>query len=300
MKRIIILTTVLISLVAGVSAQSLNMIKLQEMIKPDRSHAYYSPVTTVVVDLTVSRETIKTGPYARFAQKFFGVIAPLADKNVYSLISASLSYCDTECFVIPVPTTLPEQTVVTMSHRGSAVEFPRVLPDRLSASGKSAEDAASDAAQTIFNLRKRRADLVTGEYAETVYGAGLQAAIERIDQMENEYLELFFGKQTTTTYTVRYRVTPYSSQNTEVVCRFKEDSGIVPSSDLSGEPVVLECRPEGVASATYPPVEKPSKSGIPYLVADMVNCRVMFGKRELGGLELPMYQYGTVVMISNK
>ena len=37
------------------------------------------PQTTVVVDITVARESVVTGPYARFAQKYFGVLAPLAD-----------------------------------------------------------------------------------------------------------------------------------------------------------------------------------------------------------------------------
>lgn len=301
MRRIIVsLAVVIMCSSAGVYAQSLGVSRVGEMVKADGSRVYVSPSTTVVVDLTVSRETVKTGPYARFAQKHFGVIAPLADKNVYSLVAANLFYYDTDRPMSFAPSILPEPSSDAVSHRGGADDFPRVLPDRLNAVGKSAEDAAADAAQTIFNLRKRRAELVTGEYAETVYGAGLKAAIERIDQMENEYLELFFGKQTNTTYTVRYYVTPSASQNTAVVCRFKDDSGLMPSADLSGEPVVLECRPQGMAAAAYPQSAKPAKSGVEYRVADMVNCRVMFGKRELGSAEIPMYQYGATVVVPSK
>lgn len=301
MKRIFIsLAALLMCSVAGVNAQSLGMTRVGEVVKADGSRVYVSPSTTIVVDLTVSRETIKIGPYARFAQKYFGVIAPLADKNIYTLVSASLSYNDIDHPAAFVKQVLSESNTVALSHRGSESDFPRVLPDRLSASGKSVEDAAAEAAQNIFNLRKRRAELVTGEYAETVYGAGLKVALQRIDQMENEYLELFFGKQTVTTYSVRYFVTPSASQNKEIVCRFKENSGIVLSSDLSGEPVVLECRPQGIATAAYPQNEKQAKSGVEYRVADMVNCRVMFGKSELGSAEIPMYQYGAKVMVSGK
>lgn len=54
---------------------------------------------------------------------------------------------------------------------------------------------AQDAANAIFSLRRHRIDLVTGEAGENVFGAGLKAALEEIDRLEQEYLSLFLGKQ---------------------------------------------------------------------------------------------------------
>lgn len=305
MKRMkaIFTTCVAVVAISGASfAQTLDMMPIGEMIRPDGSRAYVVPATSVVVDITAAKEVVKTGPYARFAQKYLGVIAPLADKETYSLLSAKMTYFDSESRRHVMPGELPSAQSSVFVHTGSADEFPRVLPDRRDATGKNVEEAAADAAKTIFSLRKRRAELVTGEYAETVYGAGLQAAIERIDKMENEYLELFFGKQVTTQYTMRYTVTPISGDNTTVVCRFREDSGLMPANDLSGEPVLLECRPEGLASSIYPPDRRRTAkpTDLEYAVADMVNCRIMSGKRELGSASIPMFQYGVKTIFSVK
>ena len=274
--------------------QVLDVAPVGDAVMPDGRRVYAMPQTTVVVDITVARESVVTGPYARFAQKYFGVIAPLADKETYTLRSAAVSRYDPVVTRDLNPGPIPAPHTEIYADTGSAEEFPRVLPDRRSASGSSLENAARDAAQTIFDLRSRRTELITGDYAETVYGAGLATAVERIDRMENEYLELFFGKRSVTTYTVRYYVVPDAEGRTFVVCRFCDDRGLLPADDLSGEPVVLECRPQGVAVTAYPPQRKrtPRSDEAEYAVADMTDCRVMFDRTELGNAVLPVYQYG--------
>ena len=274
--------------------QVLDVAPVGDAVMPDGRRVYAMPQTTVVVDITVARESVVTGPYARFAQKYLGVIAPLADKETYTLRSAVVSRYDPVVTRDLNPGPIPAPHTEIYADTGSAEEFPRVLPDRRSASGSSLENAARDAAQTIFDLRSRRTELITGDYAETVYGAGLATAVERIDRMENEYLELFFGKRSVTTYTVRYYVVPDAEGRTFVVCRFRDDRGLLPADDLSGEPVVLECRPQGVAVTAYPPQRKrtPRSDEAEYAVADMTDCRVMFDRTELGNAVLPVYQYG--------
>ena len=93
------------------------------------------PQTTVVVDITVARESVVTGPYARFAQKYFGVIAPLADKETYTLRSAAVSRYDPVVTRDLNPGPIPAPHTEIYADTGSAEEFPRVLPDRRSASG---------------------------------------------------------------------------------------------------------------------------------------------------------------------
>ena len=294
------LAAVVLAACAGTAAgQALDMAPVGDVEMPDGRRVYMMPQTTVVVDVTVVCERVVTGPYARFAQKYFGVIAPLADKEVYTLRSATLGCYDPLTAPDPVPGALPPSNTAVYGVTEHAEEFPRVLPDRRSATGSSLENAARDAAQAVFDLRNRRADLVMGDYAETVYGAGLATAVERLDRMENEYLELFFGKRIVTTYTVRYRVVPDERSRAFVVCRFREDSGLLPASDLSGEPVVLECRPQELAAKVYPPQRKRAlrSDEAEYAVADRVDCRVVFDTVELGSAELPIYQYGETTVL---
>ena len=51
------------------------------------------------------------------------------------------------------------------------------------------EDAAREAANTIFSLRRHRIELITGEAGENVFGEGLKAALAEIERLEQSYLE---------------------------------------------------------------------------------------------------------------
>ena len=142
--------------------QVLDVAPVGDAVMPDGRRVYAMPQTTVVVDITVARESVVTGPYARFAQKYFGVIAPLADKETYTLRSAAVSRYDPVVTRDLNPGPIPAPHTEIYADTGSAEEFPRVLPDRRSASGSSLENAARDAAQTIFDLRSRRTELDYG------------------------------------------------------------------------------------------------------------------------------------------
>lgn len=300
MKKIgYMLAALAMAALGGVPAegQTLDLIRIGEVPGEYGTMVRMIPSTTVVIDITVTREVVKTGPYARYAQKYFGVIAPLADKETYTLRSARVSYYDPAHPADMSPGELPEPKTV-MVVDGEGADFPKVLPDRMSAANPSVEEAA----RTIFDLRKRKTEMITGQYAETIFGAGLEPALRRMDRMEKEYMELFFGKQTETTYTVRYCITPVAGETTAVVCRFREDTGLLPSDDLSGEPVVLECRPQGVAAALYPASRRgnPKSGEAEFAVPDMVECRVVLGRDELGSATIPVLQYGVRTVLAVK
>ena len=47
------------------------------------------PRTVLAVDVTAERDVTLSGPYARYAQKFLGVRAPLTDKMSWAVTGAS-------------------------------------------------------------------------------------------------------------------------------------------------------------------------------------------------------------------
>lgn len=51
---------------------------------------YSLPRTSLMVNIVCERESVRRGPYARFAQKYFGTMAPLADKDVYTIVDATI------------------------------------------------------------------------------------------------------------------------------------------------------------------------------------------------------------------
>lgn len=299
MKKVIISLFTLAALTAAgsLSAQDIIMSRTGEVTMPDGTRRYIVPATTVVVDITVKKESVRTGPYARFAQRYFDAIAPLADKDVHTITGASLGWYDNEAGdpqpqVAPLPAPVPAEAV---SHIAAAGEFTRVLPDRMSMTSKSPEEGARAAAQAVYDIRKRRMELVSGDYAETVFGEGLKTAVERLDKIENEYLELFYGKHTVTYETVRYCVSPEEGKNTQIVARWSESGGLLPESDLSGQPILLEYKPMGYAIAAYPEPSRRAAKGqaaADYIVADNVACRLLEGKKELAHRTIPIYQMG--------
>lgn len=282
-------------------AQNLKISKAGEVTMQDGSMAYVIPSTTLTVDITVRHEKVVTGEYARFAQRYLGVIAPLADKEIYEIESAAIGWFDNDEPPRRTDSGPEEGTFEIISHIEPGTGFMRVLPDRLSPSQKNAEDAARDAANMIYNIRKRRVDLIMGDVGENVYGEGLKAALDRMDKIENEYLELFLGKQSVETYTLRFYIIPEKGKNAYVVCRLNETKGILPTGDLSGEPVMLELKPEGLASAAYPPLSadqarknsrnQPASAGS-YTVADMVVAKITDGRKDYVTERVPVYQMG--------
>lgn len=302
------------------------------------SVAYALPRTAIKVRVVAQRESIKVGPYARFAQKYLGVIAPLADKQLCTVQRATLQGVreadPAEVYVLENPdksaASLYEPTpegllavamegempggnlhkrphakalcgkIQEVSYVRNPTEFLKVQIDKMEAGEKSPEVMAAAAAQQIFSLRKHRMDLITGEAGENVFGEGLKTALKEIDRMEQEYLSLFLGKQTLETVVREFEVVPTKGENTLIICRISDNGGIVDASDLAGRPLTLEMTPEQQTDRSPWVNKKESKDPkgmIYYRIADMVNCRVMDGTREIAQSRLPIYQFGAIVQM---
>ena len=86
------------------------------------------PRTVLAVDVTAERDVTLSGPYARYAQKFLGVRAPLTDKMSWAVTGASVALLDPKaCLDAPAPAQ-PSRTV--MSHATSEDEFSRLQADK--------------------------------------------------------------------------------------------------------------------------------------------------------------------------
>ena len=252
------------------------------------------PYTTLFVTVVLEKETVKKGPYARYAQKYLGAIAPLTDKSIYTLSGGSIRYIDPDSK--PLSDFRDFDRVRELSNRnkpGLSTAFPEVNVDRTSFAEKSLEEQARDAAQTIFTIRNRRFDLVSGEAGEYVYGEGMQAALTEMSRMESEYLALFMGKRSVEREVRTFEIVPQSDKTTYIVCRYSADNGFVPESDLSGTPIVLTLEPEGLVKSTD--ADKKSRSGDSYRVADYVTCILSGSEGEISRSRIPIYQYGATL-----
>ncbi len=249
-----------------------------------------TPRTFVAVDITVERDVTVSGPYARYAQKFLGVGASLADKKVWSIKSAELGVAGDMSHLTPAAPAADESQ--TVHYATSEDNFARVQPDKVDITTASLEESARQAAATIFSLRRHRMELITGEAGENVFGEGLGDALAEIARLEQSYLELFFGKRVVTTQTRRYVVSLDKSERNYMVCRFSAAEGLLPSSDLSGDVVMLQIEPSDseVDEAVVAGVKETGY--VTCRVADESLCTLICGRERLTQRVLPVMEFG--------
>lgn len=278
----------------GAVAQSPYM-SVQGVQEKDGGVVVSQPKSTLAVDVTVEKDVTICGPYARYAQKFLGVRAPLTDKTTYSIKGASVALVADNDYLVAGDVAKPTQVVVPYNSR---TEFYQLQPDRTDMVILSLEDASREAATAIFSLRKHRIDLITGEAGENVFGAGLESALKEIDAMEQRYLELFLGKRVVTTTTERYIVSPRSDKTQYILCRFSEKDGVLPETDLTGELVFLQVKPSDtiISAVTEASVKETSTADI--RLANESVCSVMSNGREVSKAVLPLFEFGRTVKVA--
>lgn len=259
--------------------------------------AVSDPSTSVAVDLIVEKEQTVVGPYARYAQKFLNMRGSLVDKTVYSLKGVKLAVTGGEDVIADA---VPAAEVTETSYMGSASEFAKVLPDRMSATAVSEEEAAANAAQAIFSIRKHRMDLITGEAGENVFGAGLKDALAALDAAEQEYLELFFGKRVVTTSVERVVIPMVEGVQSYAVARISSSAGVVAADAKDGDAVTLEVAPSGRARlSSIVEADPKSKTAVKVRVADPSTCTVKVGDKVLTSAVLPLFEMGRTVYIND-
>ena len=283
----------LVAMFMGVSAlaQSDYIVRTGKIVGKDGSMTFVEPRSTLVIDITVEKREVIVGPYARYAQKYLGVRAPLNEKVSYKISGANIALADKDIYDATTEVAAP--SLQTISHAGNEREFAKLLPGRTDSRALTADEAAREAANTIFFLRKSRQELITAQLGENVFGGGLEAALREIDKYENANLELFFGKEIVSTATERVVLMPHDDKFNYVLARFSEKDGLVPATDLSGEIVMLQIEPSGDTSLKYvTEAGEKDKVQIDCRVADFATCVISCGTEPIFKRVLPLFEYG--------
>lgn len=293
MKRLFTLLGCALCL-TGASAQN-PYVALQGAVEDARGLTISQPRTILTVDVTVERDQVLAGPYARYAQKYLGVRAPLTDKTAWTVKDARIALADAETALQATALPAPQQQVY--SYAEATDEFPRMPIDKQSAVVPTLEDAARDAANTIYSLRRHRMELITGEAGENVFGEGLEAALAEISRLEQGYLELFLGKRTISTEARRYTIYPQSDKQQYAVCRFSAADGLLPASDLLGDLVLLKIDPSQPQVGSLA-AAKQDASSLTCRVAAPSVCEVICNGQTFGTVTLPVFEFGRTIYVS--
>lgn len=293
MKKILFVLALFVASVVGAQPPYMAPVGLQA---EGEDFSLQSPKTVLAVDVVVSCEQLVVGPYARYAQKYLGVRAPLSDKCVWDITGASVALLEgDEHLFAGEPQADCAQA---LSHIASTSEFIRPLPDKTDLAVMALEDAAQAAAKQIFALRRARLELVTGNQGEHVFGAGLESALREIDRLEQAYLELFLGKRLHTTRHKRFVVYPQADKKQLIICRFSPAEGLLSANDLSGEVILLQIEPSGEHMAAGLEADSNNRSVTMFRVADPATCTVHCGGKEMDRKVLPLFEFGRTIRVA--
>ena len=273
------------------SAQSDYIVQTGKIIGEDGVVRFVEPKSTIVVDITVEKRETIVGPFARYAQKYLGVRAPLTEKLSYRIVDAKVALAESDVCMATDAVAAPTMTVTPQFNDDKG--YARLLPNRTDSRALTADEAARDAANDIFLLRKSRLELITAQAGENVFGGGLEAALREIDKCENANLELFFGREEVSTVSERVTLMPSGDKFNYVLWRFSEKMGLVPATDLSGEIIMLHIEPSGDTSLKYvTEAGEKDKIQVDCRVADFATCVVSCGTEPIAKSVLPLFEYG--------
>ena len=285
MRRVFRIVVALVAVALGVNASAQQVTKMRiGTYKQNGDVVIAVASSTLAVDVVVEHEVFTPGIYARYAQKMLGTRASLVECDEYRVVDASVALMEDNSYM---------RCGAEMPRVGDTqvVEEQMLQIDRISSGERSTEAAAREAAEQILSLRRTRLDLITGEFGEGVFGAGLQSALEEISRLEREYLELFYGKRSITTLAERFILPVNSEQPSTVIARFSAESGIVAKDDLSGDIILVKITP---SEMTYPQSEL--KGTVAYRYANNAEVIVALGGDVLARNILPLYEFGETVM----
>ena len=309
---------------------------------PVEGVVYSLPQTGIRVHVKATRERFVHGPFSMYAQKMLGIDnVPQADADRWNMdemrmevfsepdpdqvhkalgkaaqmvsltesgilaginidMNIDKSVLQTSSFLMK---NLDQQTKFTdlsiwsyYSPADSTKKFKMV--------SKNQEQKAGEAAETIFNLRNSRFALLTNADDEPLPdGKSFEIMTEELGRMEDNYLALFIGKSDKQSYEFSFDFVPtQKTAKGEVFFRFSEDRGVLPKTDLSGRPIVIDVvKAESLAtkqsalSASDNPFA--GKSGLYYRMPGMAEIRIMDGSNQLATSRTAIGQFGTTAPI---
>ena len=170
--------------------------------------------------------------------------------------------------------------------------------DEEESSKMTEEEIAQSIIEEIKKLRIAYFDLITG-YQEVNYGNTINYMVERIKELENEYLSMFLGKTISQTYTQTFYITPEDVKNVITIAKFSDTEGFnskvgdqvkINFTDLSASSHVNKLSKDDIENVTY-------NNKLFYRNSANVTMHISLGDKKLSENRLIISQFGNVSLI---
>lgn len=325
MKRFFI-SAIATALTLGVSAQSTQ--KLTANKASEYGIIYSLPVT--MIDITIEAEHVvkQPGEFFKYAKKYLNatpITEPSENWTVKSITITPRGISDPEEQylmqfkngsapylilsedniplainteeIAPADKPLLPQAVAPAPTPLQTTAARQVITEEMMQSQSTAKRAELAAAQ-IYALRQSRTDLITGQADQMPPdGDAMKLVMDNIDAQEAALTAMFLGTEQHSTAVEIISYTPAEETTKQVIARISALDGIVPSDDLSGDPVYLSLT---VTEQGKLPINEKGetkrfpKGGVAYRIPGKARIDISFDGSMMASEELDIAQYGVV------
>lgn len=302
---------------------------------------YALPRTGIRIMIETSQEKFFRGPYSDFALKYLGVTdAASSDSELWKITDvkmetfgepdpdeihkakgaiASMVSLTEDGVLAGINSEIKEADLKNHTSVFTAdVEVPRSVwtersmhsffegKDSTHRAGntlKSAEEKAAEAAHDIFKLRKRKALALAAGYDKLPPdGQAYQVMVDQLNKIIGDYEALFVGKSYTAVHKYVFEIVPDANDNKALLAfRFSSSAGILPESNVSGKPVILEIDANSDIVRNSQQIagnaEGANASGLYYRAPARVVARLLNGADVLAQARLSLGQYGVTIPV---
>ncbi len=304
-----------------------SVIRIQDnVVPPDTNFFVYAlPQTVFDIEITMTEKTVTPGRYQAYSKKYL-TLEPLAVQKSYMIESVKLSthneidpgfmyyfsakhpikeslqeLLNSVCYIPKIteksftspeiPPSKKEWLPFELKRTEDTQDTARNARRRIIVRSLSDEEQAAEVATQIFALRKRRIDLVTGEF-ELQSSEVLNRMLKEIDLLLSQYYELFLGETKVTQQVLRYTIIPQKDKLNYTVMQYSQDKGVCNNCN---ETLFLSLIP----SSQFQQFTEPTLSNtFTYRLPEYVDAKVILGKQEYVSLRVPVYQLGKLVNIA--
>lgn len=226
---------------------------------------YYMPQTQLEIDIEYEAVILHRGIYADFAKQYLGTTEVVNDDDIWYRITAIRPRIKTvadysRMYKVsnePLLTLTRKGTLLgynlersDVSHQKSDAQRPprpeakpadtkvNVLPlFEEHIVGKTLEQQAHGAAKLIYRIRENRLYLIGGEVDKAPSdGKAMELALNKMDQLEQQLVELFIGRIEVVKHKKTISYTPVKSEEVDIAY-FSEQGGFTTSGN--GDPIKL-------------------------------------------------------------
>ena len=304
--------------------------KAQSVREGELAVVYYTPQTQIVIDIDYESVILHRGIYADYAKKYLGTAEVVKDDDMWYRITNISTHTQTVAdhsrmhkVDSNLPLTLTDDGILEayngVESRKSRVESqesrvesqePRVQSQETRVEskvlplleehivGKTLAEQAQGAAKLIYRIRENRLYLISGEVDKMpADGRAMELAINKLDEMEQQLVELFVGRIEVEKHRKTIVYTPVATEKT-YLAYFSEQHGF--TNAANGDPIVMNinARRQIKGNPNSDKKKAPIPSQISYNLPGTANYKVSYLNELSDEADIQVAQFGVDVPLA--